>query len=98
MALSEKQSRFLRSKAHPLKPVIHVGQSGLTPAVCAEAARALKDHELIKVKFFGAEREQRDSWVSELCTTTASELVQRIGHVATIYKARSPMPRLVLPD
>ena len=98
MTLSEKQARFLRGKAHPLKPVIHVGNAGLTPAVSAEATRALKDHELVKVKFYGAEREQRDAWVVELCTATGSELVQRLGHVATLYKAREPLPKLVLPD
>jgi len=98
MALSEKQARFLRGKAHPLKPVIHIGQSGLTPAVSAEAARALHDHELIKVKVYGADREQRDAWIGGLCTATESELVQRIGHVATLYKARKPLPKLVLPD
>ena len=98
MALSERQQRFLRGKAHALKPVIHIGQAGLTAAVSAEAGRALADHELIKVKVHGAEREQRDAWIGELCAATGSELVQRIGHVATLYKARSPLPRLVLPD
>ena len=98
MSLTEKQSRFLRGKAHPLKPVIHIGQAGLTPAVSAETARALHDHELIKVKVYGAERAQRDAWVGELCAATGSELVQRIGHVATLYKPREPMPKIVLPD
>lgn len=98
MSLSEKQMRFLRGKAHALKPVINIGNAGLTPAVTAEANRALHDHELIKVKFYGAEREQRDAWVVELCAATGSQLVQRIGHVATLYKAREPLPKLVLPD
>jgi RNA-binding protein len=98
MPLSEKQTRFLRGKAHPLKAVIHIGNAGLTAGVTAEAVRALHDHELIKVKVYGAEREQRDAWVRELCAATGSELVQRIGHVATLYKAREPLPRMVLPD
>jgi RNA-binding protein len=98
MALSEKQARFLRGKAHPLKPIIRIGNAGLTPAVSAEAVRALHDHELVKVKVHGAEREQRDAWIAALCVATGSELVQRIGHVATLYKARDPLPRLVLPD
>ena len=98
MALSDKQQRFLRGKAHALKPVIHIGQSGLTPAVSAEAGRALADHELIKVKVHGAEREDRDAMIAGLCAATGSELVQRIGHVATLYKARSPLPKIVLPD
>ena len=98
MTLTEKQARFPRGKAHSLKPIIHIGQSGLTSAVSAEAGRALHDHELIKVKVHGADREQRDGWIVELCTATGSQLVQRIGHVATLYKARQPLPKLVLPD
>ena len=98
MLLNERQLRFLRGKAHALKPVVLVGQSGLTPAVSAEAARALHDHELIKIRIHGAEREQRQAWIEALCGATGSQLVQRIGHVATLYKAREPVPKLVLPD
>jgi RNA-binding protein len=91
-------ARFLRGKAHPLKPIIRIGQAGLTVAVSAETTRALHDHELVKVKVYGADRKQRDTWIGGLCAATGSELVQRIGHVATLYKARRPLPKLVLPD
>jgi putative YhbY family RNA-binding protein len=56
MPLAENQLRFLRGKAHPLKPLILIGQHGLTDAVCAETDRTLADHELVKVKVRGAER------------------------------------------
>jgi RNA-binding protein len=98
MSLAENQLRFLRGKAHPLKPLILIGQHGLTDAVCAETDRTLADHELIKVRVRGSERAQRDLLLAELATRTHSELVQRIGHVATLYRARTPLPGLVLPD
>ena len=47
--LSANQRRFLRGRAHALKPIIQIGGKGLTAAVAAETARALHDHELIKV-------------------------------------------------
>jgi RNA-binding protein len=53
ITLSEKQLRFLRGRAHALRPVIQVGQQGLTEGVRAETARALGDHELIKVRVQG---------------------------------------------
>jgi putative YhbY family RNA-binding protein len=53
MALTEKQLRFLRGKAHALRPVVMLGNKGLTDNVVAETAQALRDHELIKV-FQGA--------------------------------------------
>ena len=71
---------------------------GVTPAVIAEAKRALHDHELIKVKFRGAEREARDAGLAQLASSTESTLVQRIGHTALYYKRRNDLPGIVIPD
>jgi len=98
MSLSEKQLRFLRGRAHPLKPVIQLGQHGLTAAVCAETVRALHDHELVKVRVQAADRAARDALIGELARETGSELVHRIGHVAVLFKARTPLSRIPLPD
>jgi RNA-binding protein len=98
MKLADNQLRFLRGKAHPLKPLILVGNAGLTDGVCTETARALNDHELVKVRVRGVERAARDALVAELAQRTASAVVQRIGHVATLYRPATPLPRLVLPD
>jgi RNA-binding protein len=98
MKLSENQLRFLRGKAHALKPLIMVGQAGLTDSVCAETVRTLQDHELVKVRVRGTDRSARNVLLEQLATRTQSELVQRIGHVAVLYRPREPLPRLVLPD
>ena len=98
MELSERQRKYLRGLGHPLNPVLLVGQHGMTPAVIAEAKRALHDHELIKVKFRGAERAARDTGLAELATATESVLVQRIGHTALYYKRRNDGPGIVIPD
>jgi RNA-binding protein len=96
-ALSERQRRHLRGLAHALDPVIMIGQAGVTPGVITETARALHDHELIKVKARGAGREARDAILAELARSTASVLVQRIGHVGVLYKAHTALPRIILP-
>jgi RNA-binding protein len=98
MALTEKQLRFLRGKAHPLRPVVMLGNKGLTDNVVAESAQALRDHELIKVRVRAADRAQRDALLAQLVARTESTLVVRIGHVAVLYRAATPLPRLVLPD
>jgi RNA-binding protein len=98
MSLTENQLRFLRSKSHPLKPLILIGNAGLTDGVCAETERALMDHELIKVKVRGAERAARDAMLVELARRTSSTLVQRIGHVAALYRAHPEQAKLILPD
>jgi RNA-binding protein len=96
--LTERQRRHLRGLAHALKPVIRLGNAGLTPAVVAETARALEDHELIKVKAAGADREARDALFAALARDTGSALVNRIGHVAVLYRPRAPLPRILIPD
>jgi len=98
MELSERQRKYLRGLGHALSPVVLIGNAGVTPAVIAEAKRALQDHELIKVKFRGAERETRDACFSEVAASTESVLLQRIGHTALYYKRRIDRPGIVIPD
>ena len=96
--LSERQRRHLRGLAHPLKPVILMGKTGLTDAVALETARALNDHELIKVKTPGGDRGAREAMIDSLAAKTGSALVQRIGNVAVLYRPRTKMPRILIPD
>ena len=98
MELSERQRKYLRGLGHALNPVLLVGKEGMSASVIAEAKRALNDHELIKVKFRGAEREARDTGLADLATATDSLLVQKIGHTALYYKRRIDRPGIVIPD
>src|SRR5437016_3634483 len=95
--LTERQRRHLRGLAHALKPVVRLGSAGLTEAIAAETARALGDHELIKVKAPGGDRAARDELFAELARRTGSALVHRIGHVAVLYRPRAEPPGLVIP-
>jgi RNA-binding protein len=98
MDLTERQRRYLRKLAHDLNPTVHVGAAGLTEPLALETDRALRDHELIKVKVRGADRDTRDSMIEELARRTGSVLVQRIGHVAVLYRPNPGIPKLVIPD
>lgn len=98
MELSERQRKYLRGLGHALNPVILIGQHGVTAAVIAETQRALADHELIKVKFRGTDRDARDTGLDQLAAATQSMLVQRIGHTALYYKRRDDRPGIVIPD
>ena len=88
MSLSESQKKRLRGRGHALKPVVMIGDSGLTDAVTAEFLGALEHHELIKVRVKVGDRKERDRVIDELCKRGAAELVQRIGNMALIYKQK----------
>jgi RNA-binding protein len=98
MALSEKQKKHLRRLAHPMSPIVMLGNAGLTDAVAAELDRALSDHELVKVSARIGERAARNEALALLAGRTTSELVQRIGHVGVFYRRRADLPKILIPD
>jgi len=83
--VNSADKKKLRAEAHALKPVIMIGQSGLTAAVLAEIELALECHELIKVKI-RAERDERKLISEKICSNTGAELIQTIGQIAVIYR------------
>jgi RNA-binding protein len=85
--ITEQQRRWLKKQAHHLKPVVQLGQAGLSEAVLAEIEIALDHHELIKVRVNGGDHAQRDSEVDSIATRTGADLIQRIGHVAVYFRA-----------
>jgi RNA-binding protein len=98
MALTEKQKKHLRRLAHPMNPIVMLGNAGLTEAVVAELDRALTDHELVKVSARVGERDERDEVLATLANRTTSELVQRVGHVGVFYRGRQRLPKILIPD
>jgi len=98
MRLSEKQKKHLRRLAHPLNPIVIIGNAGLTDGVVNELDRALADHELVKVSARVSERTARNAALDRLADRTASTLVQRVGHVGVFYRRRAEMPKILIPD
>lgn len=96
MKLTEKQKRHLRGLAHQRKPVVIIGDKGLTPAVMRETDLSLGHHELLKVRINAGDRDQRQAILAELCEATGAAVVQTIGHVAVLYRA-AERPHIQLP-
>jgi RNA-binding protein len=85
--LTEEQKRHLRRVAHARKVVVQTGAAGLTPPVLRELDLALTAHELVKARFVAAERDARDAMIRDACARLGATLVQRIGHVAVLWRA-----------
>ena len=100
MDLSEHQKKYLRGLGHQLKPLIMVGDAGLSESLLAEYETTLDHHELIKVRVRVGDRDARDALIEKLCSDTSAVLIQRIGNIALLYRPnlkKKPEKRIRLP-
>jgi RNA-binding protein len=97
MNLNNKQKQYLKGLAHPLKPVVMLGNNGLTEGVLAEIEQALKHHELIKVKVAAEERETKTLIVDAIVRETKANNVQVIGSVLVLYRPSTEDRKIILP-
>ncbi len=88
MSLTKERQRALKAQAHSLKPVVLLGQKGLTPSVIVEINAALDCHELIKVKVAAEDRDARKLMIQEIVEKTQVELIGSIGHIAILYRKK----------
>lgn len=96
LELTAEQRNYLKAQAHAIKPVVMIGNQGLSAAVLQEAERAIAAHELIKIRVLGAEREVREVYLTELCESLNAAPVIHIGKLLLIYRPAAN-PRIVLP-
>ncbi|MCC8394934.1 YhbY family RNA-binding protein [Paraburkholderia sp. MMS20-SJTR3] len=92
LKVSSDQRAELRSQAHALKPVVLVGAEGLTDAVLAEIKVHLAAHQLIKIRVFGDEREERLAIYEQICDTLNAAPIQHIGKLLVIWKPEAAQP------
>ncbi len=81
------QKKYLRGRAHPLKPIVFIGQKGLIDAVVRAIVEALEKHELIKIKFNEfKEKSQKQEMAGLIEKKTHSEMIGMIGHTAIFFR------------
>ncbi|MDX8392925.1 MAG: ribosome assembly RNA-binding protein YhbY [Mariprofundaceae bacterium] len=88
MSLDATQKKKLKQAAHHLKPVIRIGQKGMSDTLIAETEICLERHELIKVHVAGEDRDERSALGQALVARVGAELVHRIGKVFVIYRKK----------
>ena len=86
--LTPVERSALRAEAHALKPVVIIGEAGLTPSVMKEISASLDSHGLIKVRVFGDDREQRVAAYDSICEELDAAPVQLIGKLLVIYRPK----------
>lgn len=89
MALTGKQVRQLRSLAHHLNPIIHIGKSDITDALVKETEAALENRELIKCAVQDGSDLETHEAADMLAERTNADVVQVIGHRFSLYRESS---------
>lgn len=96
--LTSKQRKYLRGLAHDLKPVVQIGQRGLTESVARQIDGALEDHELVKVRLAAESPIDRDEAAAQLSERVGCDVAGAIGHVLILFRAHPETPRIRLPE
>ena len=87
--------KALRGIGHQLSPIVIVGANGLTPTLIEEVARALHDHELIKIKIPSGSADERKECANAIAEATESEVIHHIGRMVLLLRANpEPNPKL----
>ena len=97
MTLSPNQKRHLRGLGHHLKPVVWIGQHGLSANVMAEIGQALDSHELIKIKV-AADHDTRIEIADAILSETNAEAIHRIGQMLVLFRRNPKKPKIALPS
>ena len=82
---------MLRAKAHHLQAIVAIGTNGLTPSVLHEIDVSLTAHELIKVRVFDDDRDERERLLARVCKDLDAAPVQHLGKMLTLWRP-SPAP------
>ena len=96
LEISAKQRKRLRGLAHPLQPIVLVGQEGLTQGVIRATEAALLAHELVKVRMH--QPTQKKVWAERLAAATGSALCGLVGHTMILYRPHPEKPRIRLDE
>lgn len=86
LELTSRERSELRSAAHPLRPVVLIGDNGLSEAVLKEIDLALTSHGLIKVRVSGEDRGAREAMLATICDTLSCAPVHHLGKTLILYR------------
>lgn len=86
LPLNAEQRRALKARAHSLNPVVSISQNGLSEGVLKEIDASLTSHELIKIRVYNDDREEREGFLQEICEKLQAGPVQHIGKLLVVWR------------
>ncbi len=97
--LTSQERSALRAAAHSLRPIVIIGEKGLSDAVLKEITIHLHAHQLIKIRVTGDDRDSRVQTMTQICDALDAAPIHHLGKILTIYKPNPDKPHvLAVPD
>ncbi|SFE28320.1 ribosome assembly RNA-binding protein YhbY [Alteribacillus iranensis] len=96
--LTGKQKRYLRKKAHHLKPVFQIGKAGVNDNLIKQTLDALEARELIKLNVLQNCAEDKHFVAEAIAEGAKADIVQIIGSTIILYKESTENKRIELPN
>lgn len=84
--ITSQERSALRAAAHPLRPVVLIGDRGLSDSVLKEIDLNLSVHSLIKIRIGGQERQQRDLMLETICDSLSCAPIHHLGKTLIVYR------------
>ena len=84
--ISMIDKKLLRKNSYSLKPVVIIGQNGLTDAVLSEIDASLNAHELIKIRIREPNKDKRDDKCLQIQKNLGAEIIHQIGFIVVFYR------------
>jgi RNA-binding protein len=84
--LTGAQKSHLRGLGQRLESGLKLGRGGLTPEFFTELEKLLRAQELVKLRFLGAEREERATLCEQIAADGRCVWIASVGHTALFFR------------
>lgn len=96
--LTSKQRAHLRSLAHHLKPIVQVGNEGVSDALLRSLEEAFHTRELLKVKVLETAPEDARATADAIAARLPdAQIAQTIGRTVVLYRRHPEKPEIRFP-
>ena len=98
--LTGAQKTRLRGLGQKLAVSLKFGKGGATPAFFEAVRRQLHAHELVKLRFYGVDRDERAALCLRIASESKCEFVGAVGHTALFFRpnADPALRQVTLPE
>jgi RNA-binding protein len=95
LELASYQRKALRGLANPLRPIVYIGEAGVSDTVLRTLDEALLAHELVKVRLVAPE--DKKATARMIADKSGAALCGLVGHTVILYRPHPENPRIELP-